>query len=291
VAPVTFPPNEEEIDIPTEAPVTTTTATPTEPVPEEPETTPDPKVTTLEPIVTCGGVAATSSRVCGGKGQCVAQDVCVCDDVNYSGVKCATANCFGVPPTDPTVCEGNGVCVALDTCKPNDANSCVPISASSCPLPTGQNYGRLSAEARTAIADGSTTLDSYVKGVFSDLTKNTKTKSSECLKNVLNLQCAKSILPCTVDTNFKPVARQQCCSLCAASKTSCGSVTTSDIQAACGTADSPITGFSNTSDCYEYVGYDIPTVSIITPNPLTVPVDGSLGDVSIISAIKSTYIL
>jgi hypothetical protein len=65
--------------------------------------------------LSCYGILATNSSVCGGVGTCSSDGTCNCGKL-YSGQECEEFTCFGVPQSDANVCNKAGVCTALDTC-------------------------------------------------------------------------------------------------------------------------------------------------------------------------------
>jgi len=86
--------------------------------------------TSHEYIPTCFGSHANESTVCGGAGNCTADDVCICekfhkgdqceiscaDGVNYSGESCEVTMCSGLKSFDINVCSGHGTCVGPQNC-------------------------------------------------------------------------------------------------------------------------------------------------------------------------------
>ena len=65
--------------------------------------------------VSCFGISAQSTNVCGGHGTCSSGDACSCS-VGWTGQQCLEKMCFGEGQNSATVCSGHGSCVAIDTC-------------------------------------------------------------------------------------------------------------------------------------------------------------------------------
>jgi hypothetical protein len=66
-------------------------------------------------IFYCFGVISTDPSVCGGHGECVGPDECVCE-AEYYGSDCSEWDCFGINGNDPAVCSGHGGCTGPDQC-------------------------------------------------------------------------------------------------------------------------------------------------------------------------------
>jgi len=99
--------------------------------------------------VSCFGTLSTDPNVCGGHGQCVAQDTCTCDQ-GYIGSQCqdtVSISCFGIPSTEPNVCGGHGQCVAQDTCTCDQGYSGDQCDITTC-------YGISSQDAQVCGAHG-----------------------------------------------------------------------------------------------------------------------------------------
>ena len=70
---------------------------------------------------TCNNLTQGDSDVCNGRGECVAQDRCNCEE-GYYGYDCESEStsvvytCFGISGDNPTVCSGNGICYGTDQC-------------------------------------------------------------------------------------------------------------------------------------------------------------------------------
>ncbi len=65
----------------------------------------------------CYGIERASRSVCGGHGDCIATDTCICEDAYNSTIDCSGWSCFGVDKNSNETCSGYGECVAIDTCR------------------------------------------------------------------------------------------------------------------------------------------------------------------------------
>jgi alpha-tubulin suppressor-like RCC1 family protein len=65
--------------------------------------------------VSCFKLVFDDPFVCSTRGNCTAQDTCVCE-ANAYGIDCSISVCAGINSTDSSVCSGHGSCVAYNTC-------------------------------------------------------------------------------------------------------------------------------------------------------------------------------
>ena len=69
------------------------------------------------PSYTCNGKNFSDPTVCNGKGYCISQNQCQCENSYWTGSDCSTPVC--IPVEGGAICSGRGVCIAPDTCKCN----------------------------------------------------------------------------------------------------------------------------------------------------------------------------
>jgi alpha-tubulin suppressor-like RCC1 family protein len=65
--------------------------------------------------VSCFNILFDDPTVCSGRGNCTAQDTCVCIPAYFSP-DCSTKICYGFNSSDPMTCSGHGSCLAYNTC-------------------------------------------------------------------------------------------------------------------------------------------------------------------------------
>lgn len=96
----------------------------------------------------CFGFAANDTRVCSGRGTCVAPDVCSNCGTSWSGSMCEVPKCFGKAANDTSVCSSRGVCVAPDVC----SGCAAGYGGSQCQFPIC--YGIMSNNTNTCSGRG-----------------------------------------------------------------------------------------------------------------------------------------
>ncbi len=79
----------------------------------------------------CFGVKVNDPSVCSGKGTCVGQDTCECND-GWSGDDCSVPPCFGIRSNETSACSGHGSCIGLDQCQCDDGWLGVDCSITHC---------------------------------------------------------------------------------------------------------------------------------------------------------------